>query len=139
MDSAAAADADIPWGAATPRPRRWKLRKRYAAGNVVLADENYVVLAALRSHATFGDGAELNVGEAYLRRAELPATNRGAAAAAARISRRDDEPKRAREERSTDRVGSGRLRRGWDADIPTGRRAEGARALERRGQRMVSA
>mmetsp|Transcript_32728 Transcript_32728/g.101305 ORF Transcript_32728/g.101305 Transcript_32728/m.101305 type:complete len:323 (-) Transcript_32728:36-1004(-) len=37
----------------------------YAAGNVVLADENYVVLAALRSHATFGDGAELNVGEAY--------------------------------------------------------------------------
>ena len=45
-------------------------------------------------------------------------TSRGDAVAATWIVRGDDKRARAREERSTDSVGSGRLRHGCDADIP---------------------
>ncbi|KAJ1458382.1 hypothetical protein M885DRAFT_513540 [Pelagophyceae sp. CCMP2097] len=37
----------------------------YAAGNIILTDADYVVVAALRVHHNFRDGAELKQGEAY--------------------------------------------------------------------------
>ena len=57
---------------------------------------------------------------AHFRRACIPQTGRGDAAAATWIFRGDDKRAKAcaREEMSTDSVGSGRLRRGCDVDIP---------------------
>ena len=79
------------------------------------------------------------------RRADVP-TSRGTAAAGDGGNFAETEERRGRdvnipwrrEERSTDSVGSGRLRRGCHMDSPRGRSGRG-HALERRGQRIVSA